>query len=119
MQDNSAIDLGVGSTASLLSFADSSGATWTAGKTLTVEDWNGLLTGGGTEKLLFGSSNSALTGSQLGEIQFLNPAGLPAATYGATILSTGEIVPIPEPGTLALLAAGLIGLLAYAWRRRR
>jgi hypothetical protein len=25
----------------------------------------------------------------------------------------------PEPGTLALLATGLVGLLAYAWRRRR
>ncbi len=27
--------------------------------------------------------------------------------------------PIPEPGALALLVAGLIGLLAYAWRRRK
>ena len=27
--------------------------------------------------------------------------------------------PIPEPGTLALLATGLIGLLAYAWRKRK
>ncbi len=26
---------------------------------------------------------------------------------------------IPEPGTLALLATGLIGLLAYAWRKRK
>ena len=26
---------------------------------------------------------------------------------------------IPEPGTLTLLATGLIGLLAYAWRKRR
>jgi len=26
---------------------------------------------------------------------------------------------VPEPGTLALLAAGLIGLLCYAWRKRR
>ena len=25
---------------------------------------------------------------------------------------------VPEPGTLALLAAGLIGLLAYGWRKR-
>ena len=25
---------------------------------------------------------------------------------------------VPEPGTLALLAAGLLGLLAYAWRKR-
>jgi hypothetical protein len=27
--------------------------------------------------------------------------------------------PIPEPGTLALLAAGLIGVLVYAWRKRK
>jgi hypothetical protein len=26
---------------------------------------------------------------------------------------------VPEPGTFVLLAAGLIGLLAYAWRRRK
>jgi len=26
---------------------------------------------------------------------------------------------VPEPGTLALLAGGLIGLLAYAWRKRK
>ncbi len=26
---------------------------------------------------------------------------------------------IPEPSTLALLASGLIGLLAYAWRKRK
>ncbi|NQU20419.1 MAG: PEP-CTERM sorting domain-containing protein, partial [Candidatus Nealsonbacteria bacterium] len=25
---------------------------------------------------------------------------------------------VPEPSTLALLAMGAIGLLAYAWRRR-
>ena len=26
---------------------------------------------------------------------------------------------VPEPGTMALLSAGLFGLLAYAWRKRK
>jgi len=26
---------------------------------------------------------------------------------------------VPEPSTLVLLAAGLLGLLAYAWRKRK
>jgi T5SS/PEP-CTERM-associated repeat protein len=41
------------------------------------------------------------------------------ASFTATGLSGYAMVAVPEPGTLALLAAGLIGLLAYAWRRRR
>lgn len=33
---------------------------------------------------------------------------------------TNEVVSeIPEPGTLALLTCGLVGLLAYAWRKRK
>ena len=26
---------------------------------------------------------------------------------------------VPEPSTLALLAAGVMGLIAYAWRKRK
>ena len=56
-------------------------------------------------------------------------------TTGANITFTGQIglsggelipvtfstsaAPIPEPSTLVLLASGLIGLLAYAWRKRK
>ena len=29
------------------------------------------------------------------------------------------VKPIPEPSAVVLLASGLIGLLAYAWRKRR
>jgi hypothetical protein len=30
-----------------------------------------------------------------------------------------DVTPTPEPSTLVLLASGLIGLLAYTWRKRR
>lgn len=33
--------------------------------------------------------------------------------------STGQLTCVPEPTTLALLACGLVGLLAYAWRKRK
>jgi hypothetical protein len=38
--------------------------------------------------------------------------------YGTTYSSAGVMKAVPEPCTLALLAVGLVGLLAYAWRRR-
>jgi hypothetical protein len=47
--------------------------------------------------------------------------GIP--TGGGAVCETnqgpGVLVPIPEPGTLALLAGGLVGLIAYAWRKRK
>ena len=43
----------------------------------------------------------------------------PAGAQGAPRVPMGGIgSAVPEPGTLAMLAAGLIGLLAYAWRKR-
>ena len=118
--DNSAIDLGLGTATSKLSFADSSALAWTASKTLTVKNWDGLLAGGGTEWLKVGSTASGLTVSQLSEVQFLNPLGLAAGTYQAQILSTGEVVPlVPEPSTIVLLGMSVLGLLAYAWRKRK
>ena len=37
----------------------------------------------------------------------------------AVVDHNSQFAVIPEPGTLALLAAGLLGLLAYAWRKRK
>jgi autotransporter-associated beta strand protein len=117
LQANSVIDLGVGSTTSVLHFADSHLVAWTAAKTLTIDDWNGSLSGGGAEELLFGTTSSGLTASQIAEIQFLNPAGLGPGTWGAKILATGEIVPVPEPSTWVAGGLALASLL-FTQRRR-
>ncbi len=52
-----------------------------------------------------------------------NYVGLGCLTGGSTKVQTWDnltvTTPIPEPSTIALLSAGLIGLLAYAWRKRK
>jgi fibronectin-binding autotransporter adhesin len=43
--------------------------------------------------------------------------------YGQSVLPTttapASVTPIPEPSTLALLSMALLGMVAYAWRRRK
>ncbi len=40
-------------------------------------------------------------------------------TFSGAFVPNDVFAPVPEPGTLVLLASGLLGLLAYAWRKRR
>ena len=40
-------------------------------------------------------------------------------TDGTNNVQAFVIYAVPEPGTLTLLLAGLVGLLAYAWRKRK
>ena len=50
----------------------------------------------------------------------INDLTIVLANYNTSVGSfAGGINPVPEPGTLALLVAGLAGLLACAWRNRK
>ena len=110
---DSIIDLGSGG-GSIVQFADSSGETWDGGSTLYITNWEGNWTGGGSDQIIFGSSISGLQASQVGQIRFVDASGL---LYGAQILSTGEIVPVPEPATW-ISGLALFGLLAfYSWKK--
>ena len=51
-----------------------------------------------------------------GEPRFVPVGG---DSLGGGSVSGAGIVGAPEPGTLAMLAASLLGLLAYAWRKQR
>jgi autotransporter-associated beta strand protein len=115
LQANSFIDLGSG--ASVLHFASSSAAAWVANKVLEIDNWSGSQSGGGTDQLVFGADSTGLTASQVAEIQFLNPNGFSAGMYGAVILGTGEIVPVPEPGT-SVAGTLALGALLFVQRRR-
>jgi len=88
LTENSTIDLNSANSHSL-KFAASNSIAWTSGKVLTINGWQGTAGAAGTKgKIFVGSTISGLTSTQLAEITF---SGF---TAGATILSTGEIVPV-------------------------
>ncbi len=102
---SSTIDFGSG--ASVLNFG--TGSTFTSGQTLTIINWSGSATGGGSDQLIFSQD---LAGA-LGQISFAGYSGTREINLGG---GQFEIVPIPEPATWL----GALGLLGFAgWRERR
>jgi hypothetical protein len=120
--------------------------TWLAGDTLTAGDWYQIKltmdfsTVGGLATLYYKDLTTpdadftmdgtlqnvpmGLTPDGLGRyevngmsVRIDNGAGpIPVNAY---VDNLSLSAPVPEPGTLALLATGLLGLVAYAWRRQR
>jgi len=106
--------LGAGS--SVLQFDASQSIGWTGGTFLTIANWSGSTSGGGTDRVIFGSADTALTSSQVAQIRFFDPFGAGSGLIAARILPTGEVVPIPEPATVFSAAA----LAAFvSWRERK
>ena len=117
----SVIDFGIHNGSSpnaVLKFAKSSAAVWTS--TLSIFNWNGTPdTGGGVDQLFFGGDSTGLTASQLSQVLFFSDNGttaLGSATFATPGL--GEIVPVPEPGSLLTLL-GSAGIVLGLRRRQR
>jgi hypothetical protein len=91
--------------ASVVHFADSSAVAWSNAVNLIVDHWSGAYFGGARQQINFGNDAGALADGQLGQIQFRNPAGVPAGIYTARMLATGELVPKAEGAPPALVLA--------------
>ena len=84
--------------ATTLRFANSAGISWESAGLLIIHNWRGSTNTGGPHRIFFGRNESGLTAQQLAQIRFRNPAGFATGDYSATILNTGEIVPLEPTG---------------------
>jgi hypothetical protein len=67
----------------------------------------------------FDVTTSAISGDAVGQPIVVYMARTAGAPIGRQyILDDVHLVEVPEPGTIALLSFGLIGLVAFAWRKR-
>ena len=111
----SMLDLEVGATADRILIAAGKVVVNPGGGTINITPLAGF--GPGTYDLMDFASNQA---SGLG---YLSLATTSVDGYPLSLQSTPTaeqlVVAVPEPSTLALLAASAAGLLTYGWRRRR
>jgi len=104
LSGNAQIQFGSGPV--LLGFNASAQANWNPAAILSVTNWSGSTNGNGLDQLTFGTNAAALTLAQLRQIVFVNPSGFAPAQYLAKILSSGEVVPAPNPPLFWQLANG-------------
>ena len=71
--------------------------------------------GGGSTGPIAAGQTFTIPGGVTGNIVKVTQVGAPSWLCLAEV----EVYSVPEPGTLILGATGLIGLLAYAWRKRK
>ncbi len=83
-------------------------------KQVDINDLTIVLTNYGQTGMVW--SQGAIDGDPAGTVD-INDLTIVLTDYGVTY--SAGIKAVPEPGALALIAAGLAGLLAYAWRKRR
>jgi len=70
---------------------------------------------------LAGSGTATLTGVTATDALYFGPGTYYAGAGGTSGAAYDNLTytPIPEPSTLVLLGMGLVGLLCYAWRKRK
>jgi fibronectin-binding autotransporter adhesin len=101
---NGSLTLDLGAGANVVSFANSSAMDWGT-FSLSIANWTL-----GIDGIRFGTDGTGLTAAQLALITFSDVGNLPAQ-----IDPNGYILPVPEPGTAALVMLGFAGL--FIWRR--
>jgi hypothetical protein len=72
----------------------------------TIDEWAGTVKAGGDLRFFFDNALISDTNGFTNDTTFSSMVEISSTTT-------------PEPSTLALLAAGTLGLLGYGWRRRK
>lgn len=92
---------------------DSAAATWTCSYRQDGKDtWTQVAAVNDWELPGYGIGGTA-------EIGFYAKTWIGGTATPGADLDYFSVTAVPEPGTFALVATGLMGLLAYAWRKRR